>query len=642
MVWWPPSRCHRDDPMVGLCGVVGADGHDIAGIMDGLRVRGSEKVTRTTSESLDIAYVDHPSLFNDQPVRVDDDTLLWLWGDIVGYDDRGTYHTLPSSHSGPEFVAELVNTHGRTAVAGINGDFAAIFFDEAENTVTFVTDRLSTRPLYYTHTDDGSFVFSPLLQTLDFHPDVTLSFDRSFVSEFLHYHRVLGVYTPISGVYQLPPATMLTLSDTGTVVDRLTYWWPVPRPRQAPFSTVVDRFAKTLSRAVTERVGAGPSGLFLSGGLDSRVLLAALDNDVVAFHFNEHLDGNREAELAMRAADRAGARFVFLQRSLDHYPSVLTATGPLTNFNGHFRVANHLGFQETIDTHVSHVFNGQYSDTLIGPTYVPMDGDDPRSITDPTEYVDAFDAGEMGGHAKAIPFVTNVPCPRSVLEEHLTVESTAIRNHGVAYPSWEAMVEFGMIYPITNVRSYIWYETQVHCFPTRYPFLDNRVIDLVLELPAADRYQRDLVAAVLDRLNPELANLETIRFHPVVFYALHTPFLTLLGDVMRILGLKDGVVSTTDPESHLRPLSGFPHTAGLIRAHPFIGDLLETHRETLHGSDFLDAEQLDACYRDHLAGANYTDRLFGVASILQSRIDPTLEPPVESSNANGVPIPCSR
>ena len=624
--------------VVGLCGVLGGRGCDIEPIVDGLRIRGTEEVSRTTAGSVDIAYVDHPSLFSNQPVRVNDVTRLWLWGDVVGYDEQGTQHTVPASSSGPEFIAAMIRTHGRAALAGINGDFVGILHDEAADTVSFVTDRLSTRPLYYTRTDDGAFVFSALLQTLNHHPNVSLTFDRSFVSEFLHYHRALGIYTPVSGVYQLPPATMLTLKDTGAFENRWTYWWPVPRPRRTTFSSAVDRFARTIIQAVADRVDSGPSGLFLSGGLDSRLLLAALDNDVVAFHFNEQLDGNREAELAKRAADRDNVEFVFLRRSLDHYPSVLSATGPITNFNGYFRVANHVGFEETIDTHVSHVFNGQYSDTLIGPTYVPMDGDAPRPITDSDAYVDAFDAGEMGGHANDVPFVTNLPSARSVLREHLTVDSDVIRNHGVAYPSWDAMVQFGMIYPITNVRSYIWYETQVHSFPTRYPFLDNRLIDLVLELPVEYRYQCDLVAAALDRLDRRLADLETIRHHPAVFYARQMPVRTLLSDALCLLGIKDGVVSASDPESHLRPLSGFPNTAGLVRAHPFIGDLLENERAAIDASDFLDGATLEACYHDHLSGANYTDRLFGVASLLQSSIDPTLEQGSELATVDRFPI----
>ena len=600
--------------MVGLCGIIGGEATGLKDIIDGMQWRGDEHVRTYDGEGFSIGSVEHSEIASTQPVRIDADRLLWVWGVILGHERRGTYREKPPDVPGPAFVAHIIDQFGLPAVAGLNSEFVGIVLDEAERTVSFFTDRLGSRPLYYTHTTTGSLAFSPLIQALGGHRDISLSFDPSFLSEFLHYHRSLGVHTPVAGIKQIPPASVVTISFDGQIRDTWTYWWPKPVPKPWSYEQAVEELSEALTVAVNDRIEPGHTGLFLSGGADSRAILAAANSDVTAFHFNEQLRKNREAVLAKRAADRTGVEFEFLERDLDHYPHVLAATETLTNYNGYFRVANHLGFEDQITERTTHVLNGQYSDTLIGPTYVPMVDGAPQPIQHAEDYISAFEAGEMGGHTAALPFVTQLPDPAGVLRE----TPSGIANHGVTYPSWEALVEFGMIYPITNVRSFIWYETQVQCFSTQYPFFDNRVIDTVLALPREFRYQRQIMADVLQHLDPGLAGLERRRDHPLLYYVRGTTSSQLFDDLARGVGIRDGPVTFTQSNSHLRPASGFPHTAGLIRSHPFIDDLIEERSTDIEACPYFDRDALMACLEAHSAGDNYTDRLFGVASLVQS------------------------
>ena len=607
--------------MVGLCGEIGRQRVNLDRFAERIAYRGSERISTFSDEDFGIAAVDHPTLFTEQPIRLADGDLLWLWGTVFGVDVRGQYYTISDDAPPVEFVARLIDEHGWAVLPGLNGNFAGVRYDKDSGSVSLITDRLGTHPLYTTRTAEGSILFSSLIQSLSVHPGVSLSFDRRYLSEFLHYHRSLGCSTPVSGVSQLPPASVVTFETDGSKSDEWTYWWPNPVSRDESFSAFVDRFVSTFREAVNDRVDRhGRTGLFLSGGIDSRAILAVLGDNTVAFHLNEQRRGNLEAELAATAAETANADFIFLRRSVDHYPSVLDTSGEVTNFNGYFRVANHLGFEETISERVHCMLNGQYSDTLIGPTYVPMNDTAARPINDVQSYVEAFDAGEMGGHAKSVPFLDELPTPTDVLVTHISEEGERVTNHGVPYPSWEAMVQFGMIYPITNVRSFLWYETQIHCFPTQYPYLDNRIVDLILKMPADHRYGNDLVGTALKRLDPELAYLETLGHHPAVFHLLHAPPTQLLGDVMKFTGIQQGSVTLTDPESHLAPQSGFPHTPGIICSHPFLEELFEEESEAIEAANFIDTEALWDCYNRHLDGENFTDRLFGIASILSSTV----------------------
>lgn len=611
--------------MVGLCGVLGEHPRDVDAVATHLRYRGDEAVARYRDADLCVTTVEHPLDFEEQPVRIDEDRRLWLWGTVLGHEHRGTYERVPDGLAGIEYVARHFERHGWPALAGLNGTFAGILSDGEAGTISLFTDRLCTHPLYVTRADDGSLVFSSSIQSLGRHPGVELSFDPRYLSQFLHYHRSFGTRTPIAGVHQLPPATVRTVAMDGTTLEAWTYWWPNPTPRRADYETFVDEFTQAFTAAVRDRVPAdGTPGLLLSGGIDSRAILAVLDGDVRTRHLNEQREGNREARIAERAAAAAGAEYTFLHRDLDHYPSVLEAAGPLSNFTGYFRVANHLGLEDEIRADVSAVFNGHYADTLIGRTYVPMGPDGPRPIESIDAYVDAVDGGEMQGHCRELPFVDGLPDPATVLRQNMEVVGETVRSHGVSYPSWESLLQYGMVYPLTNTRSFIWYETQRHCYPTRYPFLDNRIVDLILAMPAEFRYDRDVVASALEALDPALAGVERLADHPMVFHLRKAPISQLPRDALRFAGLTSGGVSLDRPDSHYSPHSGFPHTPGLIRAHPFIGDLIEEKREAIERTDYLDAERLWDCYERHLDGENFADRLFGIATMLRSDVDPVI------------------
>lgn len=587
-------------------------------IVGGLQWRDREVVKTHHEDGVAIGAIEHPETATEQPVEIDQDRSLWVWGVILGHEWDGTYQKKPEALSGPAFVARVIESYGLPGIAGLNSEFVGGLLDESDRTLTLFSDRLGSRPLYLTRTGNDSVAFAPIIQAIGRHRDISLSFDPPMVSEFLHYHRSVGVDTPLREVTQLPPGSVVTMSMEGTIQDEWAYWWPKPISRSRTYEEAVDRLAGALAEAVNDRVYPDQTGLFLSGGVDSRAILAVLETPVTAFHFNEQLSGNREAQLAHRAARRTGTDFEFLKREIDHYPNVLSATETLTNYNGYFRVANHLGFEERMSDQVTHVLNGQYSDTLIGPTYVPMTDGAPRSIRSPEAYTKAFEHGEMSGHANNLPFVQELPNPADVLREHLHEGDESIEVHGVSYPSWEALVEFGMVYPITNVRSFIWYETQVQCFPTQYPFFDNRVLDVILGLPPAYRYQYDLKADVLEHLDPGLANLETVRDHPYRYHLANSSPRQVLDDLAKVISVHDGAVTYTAPDSHLRPTSGFPHTAGLIRSHPFLKNLFEAHRTEIDTCPYLDWDALMECLDSHKGGENYTDRLFGVASMVVS------------------------
>ena len=628
--------------MVGICGVLGAQDPDIGALAEALCYRGIERLSTYTGDGVSIGYVDHPVEFSEQPAIAETgDVLLWVWGTVLGHEHDGKYSNRPTELTAAEYCARLYDEHGTAFVAGLNSEFSGVIYDRDEGKLSLFTDRLGSRPIYYTWTDDGTLVFSSLPGSLDAHPEVELHVDRTYLSEFFTYSRALGTRTPIRDVRLVPPASLATVDTDGGTWDTQTYWWPDPRPRGAPFSRFVDRFEQVFTTAVRDRSDhRRETGVLLSGGTDSRAILAAFEGDVTGIHMNETRE-DREARIANRVTDVAGADFRFLRRGADYHLRILDHIPDLVTFNGLYHSAKAIGFADELTKSADGVFCGQYSDTLIGDTYTPttqrsllrFSNRRSASISSVERYSRVLDSGAMGGYNGKPPFVEGLLEPIEVVRSDVDSNGVVV-SHGVSYPSWTSLVEFGMVYPITNARTFVNYETLTQLLPTHYPYLDNRIIDLILETPSKYRYGRDVVARTVSRLNPELASLpdpstgipvdapywlKQLVGNEYVNHLRETPLQELPSDFLKWTGVIEGDVSGSGTETHVS--SGpWVDKEGIVRAHPFVEEKLEEHEERISAAPFLDGDAVRECYREHLAGESNEYELFALLTLLESPV----------------------
>lgn len=630
--------------MVGICGVIGGETRSVENITKHIRLADDQVASTWTTDDVGVGYVDRRTEFETQPaVAETDGSSLWCWGTVLGHEYKAEYTRQDDETGDSEYCALLYDEYGLNFVAGLNSEFAGVVYDPESGNVSLFTDRLGSRPIYYTHTDEGSLVFSSLLQSLRAHPEVSLTADPPFLSEFLAYSRTFGTHTPVWDVHAVPPASVVTIDTCGTIIDSYRYWWPNPAPEELPFREFVTRFTETFTEAVRDRTGdERENGLLLSGGADSRLILEALDSEVTTFHMNERLAGNKEARTAMRVADVAGAEFRFLERSPDYLPRVLETTGGMTNFNGLFNQAHTAGFAREIGDRTDAVFSGHYADTLFGLVYVPMRVPDSilarnllmpsRSLTVDTvrEYVDTISSGRMPGYNGDPPYTDGLPAPKEVLDARIRKRDGRIVSHRVAYPSWRSLVEFGMSYPLSNTRSFLEYETLNQITLAQYPFLDNRVVDLALRLPSTYRYRRDVVSAALGRLNPELASIP----HPENVVPLGHPFAvkhyaekaTSIAGNLRAALAPDGP-SDSSPEPEVIGGGGsWTDATALIRAHSYVGDKLERYEDRIRSDPHLDFDTAWACYQRHLDGDDFTNELLALLTLLESSVIPDDSP----------------
>jgi asparagine synthase (glutamine-hydrolysing) len=214
-----------------------------------------------------------------------------------------------------EVIAHLAEEgEPKEVVRQLDGMFALAIWDTRTQQLTLVRDRLGKKPLYYAFSSD-TLVFGSEIKAVLAHPAVPRELDQGAIPAYLTFGYVPTPRTFFRGVLSLEPGHVLTASPGQT--PRIEPYWTPPRRRDAyPVGVSMDAAVKgvrtRLEAAVRKRLIADvPLGAFLSGGLDSSLIVALMaqmtDRPVQTFTIGfDDREGFDERQFARVVADRYG------------------------------------------------------------------------------------------------------------------------------------------------------------------------------------------------------------------------------------------------------------------------------------------------------------------------------------------------
>jgi asparagine synthase (glutamine-hydrolysing) len=175
-----------------------------------------------------------------------------------------------------ESLVHLYEEHGPDFARHLNGQFALAIWDARRKRLVLARDRMGQKPLFYRETANGGFVFGSEPKALLAHPDVPRRLDSRGLARYLFYEYIPAPHSIWAGMKKLPPAHVLVREAGTSTVTR--YWGsPEPAPNPLPFEDASGRFWDDFRAAVgRHRRSDVPLGVFLSGGVDSSSVAAAL------------------------------------------------------------------------------------------------------------------------------------------------------------------------------------------------------------------------------------------------------------------------------------------------------------------------------------------------------------------------------
>ena len=228
---------------------------------------------------------------------------------------------------------------GRRFLADLHGKYVAAIWDRRNRCLILTNDRFGMKPLYYAKLN-GRLLWASEIKALLADAAVCRQGHLRGIAQFFTFGQLLGEDTLLKGVRLLPAAGWLTYELDNDRLKLQRYWRlgeTKGNPQHTPAETL-EHIEATFAKAV-DRCTAGSNrlGLSLSGGLDSRTILAATPPGrpltTVSMGIEGSLD-HRSAEQMAQLLHCSHHRCLLGDDFLAHFPSHLQRMVHLTD--GHY------------------------------------------------------------------------------------------------------------------------------------------------------------------------------------------------------------------------------------------------------------------------------------------------------------------
>ena len=222
---------------------------------------------------IDLAGGQQPIFNEDGSVAVVYNGEIYNFPEIrAGLEARG--HTFKTG-TDTECLVHLYEEQGERCCESLRGMFAFALWDARRRRLVLGRDRAGKKPLFYRLTPDGIWFGSELKALL-----AAGGMPRSVELNALHHYLTYG-YVPapesiLAGVHKLPPAHTLTWHD-GIVSERRYWSLSYGAKTHATEGEAVEALRELIREATRIRlISDRPLGAFLSGGVDSSLVVAAM------------------------------------------------------------------------------------------------------------------------------------------------------------------------------------------------------------------------------------------------------------------------------------------------------------------------------------------------------------------------------
>lgn len=271
--------------MCGICGYVGIieDGL-LENMMAALTHRGPDGSGYFRSGDTGLGHrrlsiIDVAS--GQQPIENEDGSLVLICnGEIYNYQSlregllsRG--HEFRTK-SDSEVILHLYEERGADCLRELNGIFAIAIYDKVRRRLFLARDRLGVKPLYYADLS-GRFLFASEFKAILRYKELQPALNLRAVHEYLALRYVPGPGTMFKQIRKLPAAYYAIVQNGQVALKR--YWEPelFEGPFEASEEEYLEGFAEQFERSVRlQLISEVPVGAYLSGGLDSSTIVAAM------------------------------------------------------------------------------------------------------------------------------------------------------------------------------------------------------------------------------------------------------------------------------------------------------------------------------------------------------------------------------
>ncbi len=406
------------------------------------------------------------------------------------------------SSSDTEVVLKAYAHWGEDCLEHFNGMFSFVIYEHVKQELFIARDRLGIKPFYY-FKNEKRFCFASNLTALLHHPDCNAQIDTISLNYYLSFRAITHHKTPFKEIKKLAAGHWMKLSLDGEIIEH-KYWdiqhrYNKIRQRETSgplqFSDYseddwTDKLHETLLRSVERRLEADvPVGVLLSGGLDSSLIVALLNElghkDVHTFSVGfEHVaneEGN-EFKYSDIIVDRFKTNhckiFADNETLLNSLPACIEAMSePMVSHD----VIGFYLLSQKVSEHVKVVQSGQGADEIFAGYhwYPPMVESSPESAA--KDYANAYFTYQLEGLKDLLsPEIHVKDDALEMVSEYFAAgfrrnpETSAIEQ--TLMLDTEVMLVDDPVKRVDNM-------TMAFGIEARVPFLDHELVELASQIP---------------------------------------------------------------------------------------------------------------------------------------------------------------
>lgn len=299
---------------------------------DGFFVEGSVGLAMRRLSIIDLASGQQP-IFN-----ADRTKIIVFNGEIYNFqelrkalEDDGDKFT---TNSDTEVILHLYEKYGVDCLEYLRGMFAFAIWHETEKSLFIARDRVGKKPLLYSHQANGDLIFGSEFQALLKHPDISREVDNSAIDSYLSFLCVPAPQTAFRQIRKLEPGHWLRWK--AGEIETKRYWLPdFSKKIRISQEEAEEETLRILREATKLRmISEVPLGAFLSGGVDSSVVVALMaqesDTPVKTFSIGFEEQDFSELKYARQVAEYVGAEyneFIVKPNALEVLPKLVRHYG---------------------------------------------------------------------------------------------------------------------------------------------------------------------------------------------------------------------------------------------------------------------------------------------------------------------------
>lgn len=235
-------------------------------------------------------------IFNYQ--QLSDNYLQSVWQRIGG----------PKTSSDTEVLLYLLIEHGAKCLEWLSGFFAIAFYDKETGKLLLARDRYGKKPLLYHSTNEHIAFASEMKALLEW--NITKELDYTVLHQYLQLNYIPQPQSMLKGIQKLKAAHYMICTPWGIQEYKPYYQIRIDSAsyNNYTYETAQQELVKHMDLAVRERmISDVPLGAFLSGGIDSSVIVALaskytnkLNTFSVGYKDNAYFDETSYAELVAK------------------------------------------------------------------------------------------------------------------------------------------------------------------------------------------------------------------------------------------------------------------------------------------------------------------------------------------------------